>query len=274
MSLKDKINITGITDEGLVRDHNEDSISSDADLGLLVLADGMGGHKGGEVASAIAVDSIMQDLRKALPLITTGTTDENTGYSIESMLIEKAIKDANLKIFTAAQNNKNYEGMGTTVVVLLLYDNRITVAHVGDSRLYRFRDRTLEQMTRDHTLLQELVDRGLYTQKEARESLNKNLVTRAVGVSPTVDVDLLEDIALVGDNYLLCSDGLTDMIPDDLIEDIELNYSDNQNGMNKELIKQAKDHGGKDNVSVMLAQVLKEFPANSGWFTKIFDIFS
>lgn len=274
MSLKDKINITGITDEGLVRDHNEDSIGSDADLGLLVLADGMGGHKGGEVASAIAVDSIMQDLTKALPQITSGNTDENTGYSIESMLIEKAIKDANLKIYTAAQNNKNYEGMGTTVVVLLLYDNRITVAHVGDSRLYRFRDRTLEQMTRDHTLLQELVDRGFYTKKEARESLNKNLVTRAVGVSTTVDVDLLEDIALVGDNYLLCSDGLTDMIPDDLIEDIELNYRDNQNKMNKELIKQAKDHGGKDNVSVMLAQVLKEFPANSGWFSKFFDIFS
>jgi len=274
MSLKDKINITGITDEGLVRDHNEDSIASNADLGLLVLADGMGGHKGGEVASAIAVDSIMQDLSQALSQITTGNTDENTGYSLESMLIEKAIKDANLKIYTAAQNNKNYEGMGTTVVVLLLYDNRITVAHVGDSRLYRMRDRILEQMTRDHTLLQELVDRGFYTKKEARESLNKNLVTRAVGVNPEVDVDLLEDIALAGDTYLLCSDGLTDMIDDNLIEDIQLNYRDNLNKMNKELIKQAKDHGGKDNVSVMLAQVLKEFPANSNWFSKILDIFS
>jgi len=274
MSLKDKIIITGITDEGLVRDHNEDSIASNADWGLLVLADGMGGHKGGEVASAIAVDSIIQDLSKTLPLITPGNTDEKTGYSLESMSIEKAIKDANLKIYTAAQNNSNYEGMGTTVVVLLFYDNRITIAHVGDSRLYRMRDRILEQMTRDHTLLQELVDRGFYTRKEARESLNKNLVTRAVGVNPLVDVDLLEDIALVGDNYLLCSDGLTDMITDDLIEDIQLNYHDNLNKMNKELIKQAKEHGGKDNVSVMLAQVIKEFPANSGWFSKIVDIFS
>lgn len=274
MSLKDKINITGITDEGLVRDHNEDSIASNAELGLLVLADGMGGHKGGEVASAIAVDSILQDLTNALPQITTGSTDENTGYSLESMLIEKAIKDANLKIYTAAQNNKNYEGMGTTVVVLLLYDNRITVAHVGDSRLYRMRDRLLEQMTRDHTLLQELVDRGFYTKKEARESLNKNLVTRAVGVNPDVDVDLLEDIALAGDMYLLCSDGLTDMITDDLIEDIQLNHRDNQDKMTKELIKQANDHGGKDNVSVMLAQVLKEFPANANWYSKILDVFS
>ncbi len=274
MSLKDKITITGITDEGLVRDHNEDSIASDAELGLLVLADGMGGHKGGEVASAIAVDSIMQDLRKNLPLINPGNTDEKTGYSIESMLIEKAIKDANFKIYTAAQNNNKYEGMGTTVVVLLLYDNRITVAHVGDSRLYRQRDDLLEQMTRDHTLLQELVDRGFYTKKEARESLNKNLVTRAVGVNTSVDVDLLEDIALIDDTYLLCSDGLTDMITDDLIEDILLNYRDDQEKVTTELIKQAKDHGGKDNVSVMLAKVIKDFPSNTGWFSKFFDIFS
>jgi PPM family protein phosphatase len=274
MNLSEKISISGITDEGLVRDHNEDSIGHDANLGLLVLADGMGGHKGGEVASAIAVDSILQDLTRELPLITTGKIDDSTGYSLESMLIEKAIKDANFKIYTAAQNNDKYEGMGTTVVVLLFYDNRITVAHVGDSRLYRIRDRLLEQMTRDHTLLQELVDRGFYTKKEANASLNKNLVTRAVGVSTSVDVDLLEDIALVDDYYLLCSDGLTDMIADDLIEDIQLNYQNDQQKMNKELIKQAKDHGGKDNVSVMLAKVLKEFPAQSGWVSKFFDIFS
>lgn len=274
MSLKDKIKITGITDQGLLRDHNEDSIGSDADLGLLVLADGMGGHKGGEVASAIAVDSILHDLIKNLPKIPPGKIDESTGYSLESMAIEKAIKDANLKIFNAAKNNSKYEGMGTTVVVLLFYDNRITIAHVGDSRLYRLRDRLLEQMTRDHTLLQELVDRGFYTKKEARESLNKNLVTRAVGVSPEVDVDLLEEVALMDDIYLLCSDGLTDMITDDLIEDIQLNYHSDQDKMNTELIKQANEHGGKDNVSVMLAHVIKEYPANTGWFSKFFDLFS
>ncbi len=274
MSINEKIIITGITDEGLVRDHNEDSIGHNDELGLLVLADGMGGHKGGEVASAMAVDSITQDLNQALPLITTGKIDESTGYSLESMLIEKAIKDANAKIYNASKENSNYEGMGTTVVVLLLYDNRITIAHVGDSRLYRMRDRILEQMTRDHTLLQELVDRGFYTKKEANESLNKNLVTRAVGVNPSVDVDLLEDIALKDDHYLLCSDGLTDMIDDNLIEDIMLNYGDDQNRMTEELIKQAKEHGGKDNVSVMLAKVEKEFPANSNWYTKFLDIFS
>ncbi len=274
MSLEDKVIITGITDEGLVREHNEDSIGSDAELGLLVLADGMGGHKGGEVASAIAVDSILQELREKLPDITPGSTDENTGYSLESMAVESAIKHANLKIYEAAQQNSKYEGMGTTVVVLLFYDNRISVAHVGDSRLYRMREELLEQLTRDHTLLQELVDRGFYTRKEANESLNKNLVTRAVGVNPDVDVDLLEDVTLIGDTYLLCSDGLTDMIPDDLIADIQLNYQDNIEKITRELIKQAKDHGGKDNVSVMLARVLKEFPSGTGWFSRVFDLFS
>lgn len=274
MSLADKISISGITDTGLVRSNNEDTIGSDAELGLLVLADGMGGHKGGEVASAIAVDSILQELRKVLPEIVSGKVDDTTGYSLESMAVETAIKNANSHIYRTAQDNSQYEGMGTTIVVLLFYDNRITVAHVGDSRLYRLRDTLLEQLTRDHTLLQELVDRGFYTRKEARESLNKNLVTRAVGVSPTVDIDLLEDIALKNDLYLLCSDGLTDMISDDLIEDIQLNYKDDLEKMNQELIKQAKDHGGKDNVSVMLAQVLKEYPANSAWYSRIFNLLS
>lgn len=274
MSLADKISISGITDTGLVRSNNEDTIGSDAELGLLVLADGMGGHKGGEVASAIAVDSILQELRKVLPEIASGKTDDTTGYSLESMAVESAIKNANSHIYRTAQDNSHYEGMGTTVVVLLFYDNRITVAHVGDSRLYRLRDTLLEQLTRDHTLLQELVDRGFYTRKEARESLNRNLVTRAVGVNPTVEIDLLEDIALQHDLYLLCSDGLTDMISDDLIEDIQLNYKHDLEKMNQELIKQAKDHGGKDNVSVMLAQVLKEYPASSAWYSRIFNLLS
>lgn len=274
MSLKDKIIITGLTDQGLVRGHNEDSIGNNLELGLAVLADGMGGHKGGEVASALAVDTILSSLAKSLPEISPGETDESTGYSLESMAIESAIKEANQVIFKAAQGNVQYEGMGTTVVVLLFYDNRITVAHVGDSRLYRMRDTTMEQLTRDHTLLQELVDRGYYSKEEAQQSMNKNLVTRAVGVNPTVEVDLLEDVALPEDIYLLCSDGLSDMINDGLIEDTILNYRNNLDKIAKELVNQAKQHGGKDNVSALLAMPKKPFPANSGWFSRIFDLFS
>ena len=274
MSLKDKIHITGLTDAGVVRDHNEDSISSNADLGLAVLADGMGGHKGGEVASALAVDTILKSLSESLSNIKTGEIDDETGYSLESMAIEAAIKQANTIIYQASQKNKQYEGMGTTIVVLLFYDNRITIAHVGDSRLYRVRDNHLELMTRDHTLLQELVDRGFYTPEEAQESLNKNLVTRAVGVSPTVDIDLTEDMAAVGDIYLLCSDGLNDMISDDLIEDCIINFKDNLDTVASELINQAKQHGGKDNVSTLLAKVIKPFPTNGNWLSRIFDLFS
>jgi PPM family protein phosphatase len=274
MSLKDKIIISGLTDQGRVRDHNEDSIGSLASLGLLVLADGMGGHKGGEVASALAVDTILSQLKKSLANIKPGEIDDKTGYSHESMAIESAIKEANNVIYQASKNNIQYEGMGTTVVVLLFYDNRLTVAHVGDSRLYRMRNKILEQMTRDHTLLQELVDRGFYTKQEARKSLNKNLVTRAVGVNPTVDIDLLEDIAITDDVFLLCSDGLTDMIDDDLIEGTMLNYRENLERAAKELVSQANQHGGKDNVSAMLAHAVKPFPTNNNWFSKVFDLFS
>jgi protein phosphatase len=132
----------------------------------------------------------------------------------------------------------------------------------------------MEQLTRDHTLLQELVDRGFYSKEEAQQSMNKNLVTRAVGVNEQVEVDLLEDFAVPDDIYLLCSDGLTDMIDDGLIQDIILNYRDNLKRVAKELIHQAKQHGGKDNVSALLARPVKPFPANSGWMSRIFDIFS
>ncbi|MBI3187863.1 MAG: Stp1/IreP family PP2C-type Ser/Thr phosphatase [Gammaproteobacteria bacterium] len=274
MSLQDSIIFAGLTDQGLVREHNEDSIASDSALGLAILADGMGGHKGGEVASAIAVDTVLSVLKKSLPGITHGQTDEKTGYSLESMAIEAAIKQANLAIYQASRGNIQYEGMGTTIVVLLFYDNRVSIAHVGDSRLYRLRESKLEQLTRDHTLLQELVDRGLYTRAEAKQSLNKNLVTRAVGVNPAVEVDLMEDFAFPQDIYLLCSDGLTDMIDDGLIEDSIRNYRSNLNRVAAELVTQAKSHGGKDNVSVILAMPIKAYPANNGWLSRIFELFS
>ena len=274
MSLQEKILISGLTHQGLVRDHNEDSIGIQANMGLLVLADGMGGHKGGEVASALAVDTILSELKKLLIEIKPGDIDDKTGYRMVSMCIEKSIKKANSVIFHASKNNIQYEGMGTTVVVVLFYDNRMTVAHVGDSRLYRMRKNILNQLTRDHTLLQELIDKGFYSKHEAKKSLNKNLITRAVGISEKVDIDLLEDTALVGDTFLLCSDGLTDMIEDSLIEDTILNYREDLDKATKELINQANQHGGKDNVSAMLARPVKSFPASNNWYSKVIDLFS
>ena len=164
--------------------------------------------------------------------------------------------------------------MGTTVVVTLFYDNRFTVAHVGDSRLYRLRDGELEQITRDHSLMQELIDRGFYTPEQARKSLNKNLVTRAVGIEETVEVDVLEDVAHPDDIYLLCSDGVTDMIDDDVIKKIIIDNSDNLDQTAAELIRVSNEAGGKDNISAMLARPIKSFPASNNLFSRFFELFS
>jgi protein phosphatase len=274
MTLKDKIEIFGLTDAGLVRDHNEDAIGNDQELGLVVLADGMGGHLGGEVASAITVATILETLPDSLEKIKPGNKDEASGYSLASRAVNDAISRANENVFTAASEHSQYYGMGTTVVVLLFYDNRVTVAHVGDSRLYRYRDGELEQITRDHSLTQELVDRGFYTEEQARKSHNRNLVTRAVGIEESVQIDLQEDIALPGDIYLLCSDGVTDMLEDNLIRQI---ITDNKEDVEKiafELIRQSNEAGGKDNISAILARPLKPFPAQNSLLSRLTAFYS
>jgi PPM family protein phosphatase len=274
MSLKDKIEIVGKTDTGIVRDHNEDAISCDTALGLAILADGMGGHRGGEVASAITVSTILESLTNTLKHIKSGETDEETGYSLESVAVHEAVNLANGNVYTSSSENAQYRGMGTTVVVLLFYDNRFTVAHVGDSRLYRLRDDVLEQITRDHSLMQELIDRGFYTPEQARKSLNKNLVTRAVGIEKQVQVDILEDVARTGDIYLLCSDGLTDMLDDDLIYKTIAENSNDISMAASELIRLSCEFGGKDNISVILVRLLKPFQAKNGLFSRFFELFS
>ena len=274
MSLKDKIEIVGLTDTGSVRDNNEDTIGSNTDVGLAVLADGMGGHRGGEVASAITVSTILEELGKKLKQIKSGEADEKTGYSLESIAVHEAVREANTNVFNSSNENSQYKGMGTTVVVLLFYDNRFTVAHVGDSRLYRLRDGELEQITRDHSLMQELIDRGFYTPEQARKSLNKNLVTRAVGIEETVQVDVLEDVAQANDIYLLCSDGVTDMIDDDVIKKTILDNSEDLEKAASELIRESNEAGGKDNISAMLVRPIKPFPAANNLFSRFFELFS
>ena len=274
MSLKDKIEIAGLTDIGTFRHHNEDTIGSNADIGLVVLADGMGGHRGGEVASAITVSTILEELGNKLKHVTHDEDAEKTEYSLESIAVLNAVYEANNNVFNASNENSQYRGMGTTVVVLLFYDNRFTVAHVGDSRLYRLRDGVLEQITSDHSLMQELIDRGFYTPEQARESLNKNLVTRAVGIEETVNVDVLEDTAQVDDIYLLCSDGVTDMIEDEVIRKTILDNRDDLETAATELIRKSNEAGGKDNISAMLARPIKPFPAPNNLFSRFFELFS
>ncbi|HEX5055957.1 MAG TPA: Stp1/IreP family PP2C-type Ser/Thr phosphatase [Gammaproteobacteria bacterium] len=274
MSPHYKLEISAVTDPGVKRANNEDSIGMEASLGLAVVADGMGGYEGGEVASALAVQTILNELSERIELLRKQHAEADSGeYSIQSLAVRDVIKKSNEIIYNAARNEPQYQGMGTTVVLALFYDNRLTIAHVGDSRLYRLRDDRLELITVDHTLMQQLIQRGFYTAQEARESLNKNLVIRALGTDPEVEVDIQEDIALPGDIYLLCSDGLNDMIDDGEIYLTLKRYNDNLDLAATELVKQANKKGGKDNVSVILARPVKTGSATLGWIEKVTDWF-
>jgi PPM family protein phosphatase len=269
MSLRNKLRCVGLTDTGKVREHNEDTIAVDPDIGLLVLADGMGGYNAGEVASGIAVKTIVNLVKEQVEREDLNVQDREAGLSRPTIILRDAIHRANKIIYQTARTQPQCEGMGTTVVAALFFDNKITIAHVGDSRLYRQKAGAdkLEQVTMDHSLLQELVDRGFYSAEEAQRAANKNYVTRALGVEPNVDVEIQEVPVSKGEVFILCSDGLSDMVED---EDIHLTintFSANLDTVAKQLIQLANDNGGRDNVSVVMAHVLDAFPAR----TKIFD---
>jgi PPM family protein phosphatase len=267
MSLKGKIASVALTDTGKVREHNEDMIGSELDIGLFVLADGMGGYNAGEVASGIAVKTIINLVRDAFVREDLSVRDQESGLTRPSIILRDAIHRANKIIYHTSKTQPQCEGMGTTVVACLFHDNKVSIAHVGDSRVYRLRDNRFEQMTLDHSLLQELVDRGFYSPEEAARAANKNYVTRALGVEPNVDVEIQEVPVNKGEVFILCSDGLSDMVED---EDIHLTintFSANLDTVAKQLIQLANDNGGRDNVSVVMAHVIDAFPAR----TKIFD---
>ena len=269
MNLRGKIDFAEITDTGRVREHNEDSIGSLADIGLMVVADGMGGYNAGEVASGIAVQIVTELATIGAGREEGDEIDPHSGLMRQSIVLRDAVYRANKIIFQTAQSQTHCEGMGTTIVACMFCDNKVSIAHVGDSRAYRMRDSQLEQITLDHSLLQELVDRGFYSEEEAQRSTNRNYVTRALGVEPTVEVEVNEHEVLPGDVYLLCSDGLPDMVED---EDIHLTISTFNASLEvvgQQLVDLANDHGGRDNISVMLAQVKEPFPAKKGLLARI-----
>ncbi len=273
MTLRGKIDYAELTDTGRVREHNEDAIGSIGDIGLLVLADGMGGYNAGEVASGIAVQIVTELAAEGARREKRDHVDPHSGMMRQSIILRDAIYRANKIIYQSAQSQTNCEGMGTTIVACMFYDDRISIAHVGDSRAYRLRGGTLDQVTLDHSLLQELVDRGFYSAEEAQRSTNRNYVTRALGVEPTVEVEVHEYDVLPDDIYLLCSDGLCDMVEDDDIHLTISTFNASLDVVGQQLVDLANDHGGRDNVSVMLAQVKEAFPAKKGLFAKIAGLF-
>jgi PPM family protein phosphatase len=273
MSLSGKIKFAEITDTGKVREHNEDAIGSNADVGLMVLADGMGGYNAGEVASGIAVQTISELATEGAMREERNERDPTTGFMRQTIVLRDAVARANKIIFQTAQSQTHCEGMGTTLVAAIFYDDKLSVAHVGDSRAYRLRGDRFEQLTLDHSLLQELVDRGFYSEEEAQRSTNRNYVTRALGVEPTVEVEVQEYDVLPDDVYLLCSDGLPDMVED---EDIHLTISTFNASLDvvgQQLVELANDHGGRDNVSVMMAQVMDSFPAKRSILQRLSKMF-
>ncbi len=272
-SLRGKIKFAEITHTGKVREHNEDAIGLDTDIGLLVLADGMGGYNAGEVASGIAVQTITELAAAGAVREDRNDTDPTTGLMRQTIVLRDAVARSNKIIYQTAQSQSHCEGMGTTLVTAMFYDDKVSIAHVGDSRAYRLRGGQFEQLTMDHSLLQELVDRGFYSEEEAQRSTNRNYVTRALGVEPTVEVEVQEFEVLPDDIYLLCSDGLPDMVED---EDIHLTISTFNASLDvvgQQLVDLANDHGGRDNVSVQLAQVIDSFAAKKGLLTRLTGMF-
>lgn len=271
MNLSGILEIARLTDVGQRRDHNEDAIASDPEIGLVVLADGMGGYKAGEVASEMAILTIIAELKEHMVNCPPGQNDPDTDMQREARLLIDAVAKANESIYHVSQSQPQCAGMGTTLVVGLFTNDRILVGHIGDSRMYRLRAGELQQITEDHSLLQEQIRSGLITPEQARESHNKNLVTRALGVDPQVELELHEYEVLPGDLYLLCSDGLTDLVED---EDIHLTMT--ALGANLELaahqlVEMANDNGGKDNISVILARPAQPFPAAVSWFQRFLN---
>ena len=248
------------TDTGRARNNNEDSVAVDDATALVVLADGMGGYNAGEVASGMATSFIKSELGRWLSEASQNATDTDVRRAMDI-----CVDNANRAIFNAANSNPQYAGMGTTLVVGVFRDSRLLMGHVGDSRAYRLRGGRMSQITHDHSLLQEQIDSGLITPEQAAYSANKNLVTRAVGVEDTVLLETHLHDVLPGDTYLLCSDGLSDMLDDENIAQL-LTSSEALPEVAGALIGAANDAGGKDNISVVLARVRGPAGATRSWW--------
>lgn len=242
------------TDTGRVRKRNEDNLRILPKHHLVILSDGMGGHKAGDVASQIAVNTVGDYWNR----IATGTEETHripaiTGSPICDRLLY-AVTSANEEIYTLALSKSEFEGMGATLIAAHFSDSRIDAVHLGDSRLYRLRNFELEQLTTDHTHAQESLRRGLITADQAKSAYGHNLLLRALGVDSVIEPDLISATVRSGDIYLFCSDGLTDMVEDEQIRMLLQQYRTNLYLCADQLITAANLNGGHDNVSVLLVR--------------------
>jgi len=247
----------GLSDVGLQREHNEDSFCILPEFDLYIVADGMGGHRAGDVASRMATHAIASFFHATTKEDATWPFHFDPHLSVEENRLITGIKVANKRIFEASTRYREVHGMGTTVVGALLTRDRrkLYVAHVGDSRCYRVRNGAITLLTRDHSLLNDYLLVMPHLTPEQREELPKNVITRALGMQESVVVDVVPDQPQIGDVYVLCSDGLSGMVSDEEILETILQCHDDVEAMAKNLVQRANDRGGEDNVTVVVLRV-------------------
>lgn len=254
------------TDIGLIRHNNEDNYYIDVPSGLLVVADGMGGHASGEVASRMATDVIRDYFNNLHEGRAPIVGEYREDYSEVTNRIGSAIRLANMAVFQASQSDPKLQGMGTTIVAVMVDGNRMSIAHVGDSRVYLVRAGGIEQLTDDHSIVYEQVKRELITKEEAQKSDMKNILTRAVGIAADVEVDFNELTLAQGDILILCSDGLSTMVSDDRILSVVISTENPAEACEK-LVDMAKKNGGNDNITVVAGYIWKK----KNWLSILFN---
>jgi protein phosphatase len=240
-----KLDIGVKTDAGKIRDNNQDAyyLSSDKSKPLFIIADGMGGHKAGEIASKLAIDTISQNFNNFLDINPLNEEDIKNN-------IFKSFSEANVKIYRKALKEEECSGMGTTVTLAYISDKNLYIGHVGDSRAYTFNNGSLSQITEDHSLVEELIKNGSISKEEAKTHPQRNIITRAVGTSEEIDVDILVLPKDAVEVLLLCTDGLNSMLDDDEIEWI-LSNSENMQIACEDLVKHSNEKGGYDNITAL-----------------------
>jgi len=245
-----QLKAAGLSHVGMKRNQNQDSFMLAPELGLFIVADGMGGHKGGQIASLMAVTTIIDFLRDHV--------SKNGGIADARATLTQALEHANQAIQKKGQTEVDLAGMGTTATALLFHGGKLFIAHVGDSRSYLVHPNRIWQITRDHSLVQEKLRAGLITREQMKSDQNKNVITRSVGFEPEVDVDLYEIDPHPGDVFVVCSDGLSGMISDSIIREVVEKRVFSQNSVEKaakELIEKANLQGGDDNVTAVVIQL-------------------
>ncbi len=253
-----KLEYAGLTDVGMKRTHNEDNLKLLPEHNLFVVADGMGGHASGEVASQIAVETVASLFEEiaADPEITMPYKEDRNKSPVENLFVT-SVRYANYRVFEKASEDARFKGMGTTFVGMLFKDDRYYVAHVGDSRCYRVRESKLDQLTEDHSLLNDYKKMAKLTPEEEKNFPHKNIIVRALGMKESVLVDISSDVFRPGDIYLLCSDGLSGEVDDPNILRLASESGDRVEELCKKLIQTACANGGKDNVTVICVRVVE-----------------